>query len=637
MSRGGKLIKTTKSAIEQKARKVLISFVSLDQDSWDAKRNDVSFMQSFRKDPTDTLPKDRHEIWRPSVALAQLTNLEDKTHYAPLRFDDYYLLWDGNDKHKDLPLQVKADIEEIADHPSVHLENLNIKKAFDTKFVYQTLFLYLQKPEFQDPKTEYYVNCTSGTTAMRNCLFLLTQIGHINAVRISPTPWVNHRQRGKPKDPENGYLQDGRRSITGSYTLEDPKEFGEAYAEIGATEQNTTIGILSKDFTLKDKSLIEKIARVVDAIKRIPDEVCRRKQSILITGETGVGKTQLANNMSFAFSPKKDGQLPFFPLNCATIRGADPNIQRIELFGAVGKVANVEAKDGALKKADGGVLFLDEVGELSLEMQAMLLTALDSGEFTPFGDSTKTIKSSFQLVCGTNRPMEELVESGQFRRDLYNRINMWHFSIPPLRERLDDIELNVTPKYIHEKIGKACGIVNLTFNETAKQKFLKFARDEKITWDGNFRELNAMLNRMAILSNKMSITPEIVEEEIAQAKERYTAKAARAESVRHRQANSQADIKAPIVTQTIPPDPAQENADLRRAELLGEGGYERLPLLDRAEFDLIVKAVEDDRLSFQKELSEKIYGKFTPGRLGRHLEKKFRIRFAHGKLSRIDD
>ncbi|MDO5319339.1 MAG: RNA repair transcriptional activator RtcR family protein [bacterium] len=637
MSRGGKLIKTTKSAIEQKARKVLISFVSLDQDSWDAKCNDVSFMQSFRKGPTDTtLPKDRHEIWRPSVALAQLTNLEDKT-YAPLRFDDYYLLWDGNDKHKDLPLQVKADIEAAAEHPSVHLENLNIKKAFDTKFVYQTLFLYLQKPEFQDPKTEYYVNCTSGTTAMRNCLFLLTQIGHINAVRISPTPWVNHRQRGKPKDPENGYLQDGRRSITGSYTLEDPKEFGKAYAEIGATEQKTTSGILSKNFTLTDTSLIEKIARVVDAIRSIPDKACRRKQSILITGETGVGKTQLAQNMRDAFSPKTGAQLPFFSLNCATIRGADPNIQRIELFGAVGKVANVEAKDGALKMADGGVLFLDEVGELSLEMQAMLLTALDSGEFTPFGDSTKTIKSSFQLVCGTNRPMDELVESGQFRRDLYNRINMWHFSIPPLRERRGDIELNVTPKYIHEVIGKACGINNLTFNEDAKKTFLDFAHDETITWDGNFRELNAMLNRMAILSDKMSITPEIVEEEIARAKERYADKAARAKSVSQAPTAEFPNDKIPIVTQILPSASQPGNTNPRRAELLGEGGYEKLPLLERAEFDLIVKTVENDRLSTQKELAKKIYGKFTPGQLGRYLEKKFRIRFAHGKLSRIED
>ena len=636
MARHREAKKPVASQGEQTPRKVLISFVSLDQDSWEVKSKDVSFMRSFRKMPKDALPKDRHEIWRPSIALAQLTHVEDETHYKPLGFDDYYLLWDGNDKYKDLPLQVKKDIEAIPGHPDIHLESLKLNKPFDSKLVYQALFRYLQQPQFQDPNARYYVNCTCGTTAMRNCLFLLTQIGHINAVRISPTPWVNHIQRDKPKDPAKGYLEDGRRSVIGSYTLEDPKTLGEAYAAIGIKEQKTTSGTLRKKFTLTDTTLIDKIARVVDAIKEIPDAACRRKQSILITGETGVGKTQLAQNMTEAFSARKEKKLPFVPLNCATIRGADPNIQRIELFGAVGKVANVDAKEGALKKADGGVLFLDEVGELSLEMQAMLLTALDSGEFTPFGDSTKTIKSSFQLVCGTNRPMEELVESGQFRRDLYNRINMWHFSIPPLRERRNDIELNVTNEHIHN-IGTTYGFKNLTMSGDAKNKFLEFAQDETITWDGNFRELNAMLNRMAILSDKMSITTEIVEEEIERARERYRDKVARAKSVSQAPTAEFPNDKLPIVTQNLPSASQPANTNLRRAELLGEGGYEKLPLLDRAEFDLIVKAVEGDRLASQEELSKKIYGKFTPGRLGRHLEKKFRIRFAHGKLSRIED
>lgn len=631
MAKGGRLTKAAESMTGRApSRNVLISFVSLDQDSWEVKAKDDSFMKSFRKTPTN-----RHEIWRPSVALAQLTDLEDKVHYNPLRFDEYHLLWDGHEKHETLALEVKGDIEAIDGHPQVILDSLGFENPFDTKQVYKKLFLYLQKPEFQNPTCKYYVNCTSGTTAMRNCLFLLTQIGHINAVRISPTPWVNHFQRDKPRDSGKGYPENGRRSVTGSYTLEDPREFGEAYAAIVSERQKTTSEILSRNFTMKDDSLIGKIARVVDAIRRIPNEDYRRQQSILITGETGVGKTQLAENMARIFSQNENNP-PFVALNCATIRGADPNIQRVELFGAVGGVANVEAKDGALKKANGGVLFLDEVGELSLEMQAMLLTALDSGKFAPFGDSTKTIKSSFQLVCGTNRPMEELVESGQFRRDLYNRINAWHFTIPALRDRRADIELNVTPPHIH-KIGTACGFKSLTLNAQAMREFLAFAEEKTITWDGNFRELNAMLNRMAILSDGISITTEIVKEEIAHAKERYADKAKRAEAVSQAQTTGLPHTETPVVTLPLPTDGPDGNAIPRHVELLGEGGYEKLPLLDRAEFDLIVKAVEEDRLPSQKELSEQIYGKFTPGRLGRHLEKKFGIRFSYGKLSRIDD
>jgi transcriptional regulatory protein RtcR len=163
-----------------------------------------------------------------------------------------------------------------------------------------------------------------------------------------------------------------------------------------------------------------------------------------------------------------------------------------------------------LVAADGGLLFLDEVGELGLDEQAMLLRALEEKRFLPVG-SDREVKSDFQLIAGTNKDLSQAVHDGKFREDLLARINLWTFCLPPLRSRLEDIEPNLD--YELEQFAKKNG-ANVTFNKEAREQFLSFAISNEAQWKGNFRDLNAAVNRMATLAAGGRITIACVEEEI---------------------------------------------------------------------------------------------------------------------------
>lgn len=598
---------------QQRQKRVLISFPSYDQDSWEYKKNDDTFLNSFMIQGKGR-PNNRHQIWRPSVALASLQGL-DKA-YDDLRFDEYYLLWDEKENHKKLVDEIKEDIESLNPHPTLHIVNPGITQPFDTKDVCRHLFSFLAKEEFHRQDTQYYVNYTNGTTQIRNCLFLLTQIIHTNALRIAPTPWKNHRQRDRKADKSKGWTEDGRRTVKGSYTIEDPKKIIEAYTTIGESTGRSIYQIIKKGIITKDEQKIKGIADTIDKIIKIANDEFKAKQSILITGETGTGKTQLAQNIAEAFGKK------IISLNCATIRGADANLQKIDLFGCVkGAASYITERDGALAEANKGVLFLDEIGELHPEVQAMLLTALDKGEYIPFGGTpSDPKKSTFQLISGTNRDLEQLIKDGSFRSDLFNRINAWHFKLDPIRERRADIQLNIRGflKILADKYG----MNGLTFTAEAEKRFIEYANDEAITWDGNFRELNAMITRMAVRSDGRSITEEIVEAEFKDAKERYRLK---------RETDKETHVEA--APGQCEPTTMQSPCPI----FLDDKRYDALSPLEKAELDLLSKAIKDERASSHKEICKIVYGgKLTPSGLTRRLKKVFQMRFARGRLEPIE-
>jgi transcriptional regulatory protein RtcR len=170
----------------------------------------------------------------------------------------------------------------------------------------------------------------------------------------------------------------------------------------------------------------------------------------------------------------------------------------------------LQDRKGLLVTADGGLLFLDEVGELGLDEQAMLLRALEEKRFLPVG-SDREVKSDFQLIAGTNRDLTQAVNDGKFREDLLARINLWTFCLPPLRNRTEDFEPNL--EYELEQFGKK-NSANITFNKEAREEFLNFAISKEALWKGNFRDLNAAVNRMATLAAGGRITIACVEEEI---------------------------------------------------------------------------------------------------------------------------
>ncbi|MFY9554605.1 MAG: sigma 54-interacting transcriptional regulator [Blastocatellia bacterium] len=170
----------------------------------------------------------------------------------------------------------------------------------------------------------------------------------------------------------------------------------------------------------------------------------------------------------------------------------------------------VNPRPGLLRAADGGVLFLDEIGELGPDEQAMLLRALEEKVFLPLG-SDREVKSDFQLIGGTNRDLSARVRDGRFREDLLARINLWTFHMPGLRDRLEDIEPNL--EYELERYARRAG-KRVTFSREARDRFLKFAVSHEARWNGNFRDLNGAVARMSTLAPGGRITSEVVSDEI---------------------------------------------------------------------------------------------------------------------------
>lgn len=231
---------------------------------------------------------------------------------------------------------------------------------------------------------------------------------------------------------------------------------------------------------------------------------------ILFLGPTGSGKSQLARRIYEL--RKKVGTVRgnFVSVNCATLHG---DLAYSTLFGHVkgaftGAAAN---RNGLLKTADGGILFLDEIGELSQELQAQLLKAIEEKSYLPMGADTE-VQSDFQLICATNKILAEDIQRGLFRQDLYARINLWEFNLPGLKERLEDIEPNID--YEIQRLREEKGLL-ADFTPEAKKAYLDFATSPEAVWANNFRSLSASMERMVTYSLYGSITLEIVMQEIA--------------------------------------------------------------------------------------------------------------------------
>jgi transcriptional regulatory protein RtcR len=203
-------------------------------------------------------------------------------------------------------------------------------------------------------------------------------------------------------------------------------------------------------------------------------------------------------------------QGPFVEVNCATVRG---DAAMSALFGHVKGAFTGAVRDrpGLLLSANNGVLFLDEIGELGLDEQAMLLRALEEKRFLPLGGDREA-SSDFQLIAGTNRDLSAAVREGRFRDDLLARINLWTFHLPALSERREDIEPNIV--YELEQFRRRTGTA-VTFSKEAREQFVAFATSDRARWPGNFRDLNAVITRLATLAPAGRITVEQVRAEVS--------------------------------------------------------------------------------------------------------------------------
>jgi DNA-binding NtrC family response regulator len=227
-------------------------------------------------------------------------------------------------------------------------------------------------------------------------------------------------------------------------------------------------------------------SRKMQEIYRIIAKVAMTDSTVLIYGQSGTGKEIIARAIHFN-SARREKQ--FVPVDCAVL---SENLLESELFGHIrgSFTGAVTTKPGLFEVADGGTVFLDEVGNISLPIQAKLLRVLQEREFTPVG-GTKAKKVDIRLIAATNKDLEKMIKEGSFREDLYYRLNIVPIYLPPLKERQEDIPL--LSVHFLKKYTEEMGKMIKGFTPEAMEKLIKYP------WPGNVRELENVIERTVVM------------------------------------------------------------------------------------------------------------------------------------------
>ena len=417
----------------------------------------------------------RWEKWRPTVAICQ---------HEDFLVDRLDLLYSG--KYLKLAEQVKEDIASVSPETEVRLHCLDASNPWDFQEVYGLLHEFARTYHFRTESERYLMHITTGTHVGQICMFLLTETRHFPASLLQTSPG-----------------RSSRRDAIGTYSIIDLdlSRYDQIAARFARERQESTdflkSGIATRNAPFN---------RMIESIERV---AIRSRAPLLLVGPTGAGKSQLASRVYELKRVKHQLKGEFVEVNCATLRG---DAAMSTLFGHVkGAFTGAQSdRAGLLRKAHQGIVFLDEIGELGRDEQAMLLKAIEEKSFFPLG-ADKEIHSDFQLIAGTNRDLRQDVHHGRFREDLLARINLWTCRLPALRERREDIEPNI--EYELERFAKI-NSTTVRFNAEARIAYIRFATASDAEWAGNFRELSASVSRLATLADGGRISEPLVREEI---------------------------------------------------------------------------------------------------------------------------
>ncbi len=422
---------------------------------------------------------DRWSKWRPTVSLFQQEDLLIN------RLELIY-----QKKFASLMEKVKEDIQSVSPETAVNPVLMEMDDPWDFEEVFGSLHDFAHAYDFNPDEEDYLIHITTGTHVAQICMFLLTESRAFPAKLLQTGP---PRRKKKPGSASVGTYQiidlDLSRydRIAQRFALTEKDEI--SFLKSGIDTRNTSFN-----------SLIEEIEHVA----------VRSNDPILLIGPTGAGKSLLARRIFELKKNRRQVQGEFVEVNCGTLRG---DAAMSALFGHRKGAFTGAAQDraGLMKTADKGILFLDEIGDLGADEQTMLLRALEEKRFLPLGADTE-VESDFELIAGTNHDLQKEVEKGNFREDLLARINLWTFSLPGLRGRLEDIEPNLDYelKQFAVKTGR-----HVTFNREAREKFLRFATSPEAKWAANFRDLNGAVTRMATMAEGGRITVPVAEKEIS--------------------------------------------------------------------------------------------------------------------------
>lgn len=427
--------------------------------------------------------KGRWQKWRPNVAMNQRDDF---------KIDRIELF--TQDKFMHLAQNVQADIQLVSPQTEANLVPMPLINPWDFSEVYTKLHDWAINYPFDIDRENYFTHITTGTHVVQICLFLLVESLQIPSVLLQTAP------------PQN----QSKNMTTGNVgTIEvidlDLARYDVLAERLAAVRDNALL-YLKSGIATKNHQFNQMIAEI--------EQVALHSSSpILLSGATGVGKSMLAKRI---FELKKSRHLisgNFIDVNCAVLRGDGA---ASALFGHTrgAFTGAINKREGWLKAADKGVLFLDEIGELGLDEQAMLLKAIEEKQFYPVG-SDHAVSSHFQLIAGTNRDLRAEVIAGRFREDLFARINIWHYDLPSLAQRREDIEPNITHQLalVSQELGRTT-----RFNAQAKAAYLAFAVSEQAVWQRNFRDLASSIMRLATLAPQGRISLELVAAEIERLK-----------------------------------------------------------------------------------------------------------------------
>lgn len=425
----------------------------------------------------------RWDKWRPTISMCQ---------HDDLLIDRLELLFDNHSQS--LANQVTEDIARVSPETKVVHHRVNFSDPWDFETVYSDLLDFARSYDFKPGKERYLTHITTGTHVAQICLYLLTEAGYLPGQLLQTSP--ASRNSNKPGQYQIIDLDLSKYDQIASRFKKEHQE-GTTYLK-GGIETNSA----------QFNKMIEQLEQVS----------IRSNEPILITGPTGAGKSQLAQRV---FELRKQrGKLKgrLVAVNCATLKGENA---MSALFGHKKGAFTGAAADraGLLMEASEGLLFLDEIGELGLDEQAMMLRAIEDKRFMPFG-SDKEVSSEFQLIAGSNRNLVLRAKEGLFREDLLARIDLWTYQLPSLKDRPEDLEPNID--YELEAFTRKSGY-KVQFNTAAREKYLKFSKSQEATWSANFRDLNASITRMGTLSDGGRITSEVVNEEISRLKTKWQA------------------------------------------------------------------------------------------------------------------
>ena len=428
----------------------------------------------------------RWDRWRPTVAACQ---------HPDLLVSRFELLHQA--QYLNLAKLIRQDIAAVSPETKVNLVPFAVADPWDLEQVYAALHDFARAYPFDPEREDYLVHITTGTHVAQIVLFLLTESRHLPATLLQTSPPTR-----ADRDPAV--------RVAGTWRAIDLdlSRYDRLASRFAAEARERTGGLKAGIETRNPafNALIDRIERVAVA-SRAP---------MLLTGPTGAGKSQLAGRIFALKKSRRQVAGEFVEVNCATLRGDGA---MSTLFGhAKGAFTGaVGEREGLLRKADGGVLFLDEIAELGLDEQAMLLRAVEEKSFRPMG-SDREVRSDFQLLAGTHRDLVARVAEGRFREDLLARIELWTFALPGLRDRPEDIEPNLD--FELAQCERTLG-VRVALSREARARFVAFATAPEALWTGNFRDFSAAITRMATLCPGGRIDVATVDEEVARLRARW--------------------------------------------------------------------------------------------------------------------